>query len=114
MSQALALAARFGRVVLLGSPRGRVEIDPYHHIHSPGVTIIGAHAATTPKVEGVASRWTEQANFELVIDLLATGKLVVEPLVSDRLPASEAIPTYEAIVTRPEEHLGVLFDWQGR
>lgn len=112
VAQALELAARFGRVVLLGSPRGRVEIDPYHHIHSPGVTVIGAHAATTPGAETVASRWTTRANFELVVDLLAAGKLVVAPLVSDRLPAAQAIDVYEAIVTRPEDHLGVLLDWQ--
>jgi 2-desacetyl-2-hydroxyethyl bacteriochlorophyllide A dehydrogenase len=112
VAQALELAARFGRVVLLGSPRGRVEIDPYHHIHSPGVTVIGAHTATTPGVETVASRWTTRANFELVIDLLAAGKLVVAPLVSHRLPASGAFDAYEAIVTRPEDHLGVLLDWR--
>jgi 2-desacetyl-2-hydroxyethyl bacteriochlorophyllide A dehydrogenase len=113
VGQALELAARYGRVVLLGSPRGRVEIDPYHHIHSPGVTIIGAHANTTPGVETVASRWTTRANFELVIDLLADRSLVVEPLVSDRLPAADAFEAYEAIVTHPDKHLGVLLDWRG-
>jgi 2-desacetyl-2-hydroxyethyl bacteriochlorophyllide A dehydrogenase len=112
VAQSLELAARFGRVVLLGSPRGRVEIDPYHHIHSPGVTVIGAHTATTPGTETVASRWTTRANFELVIDLLATGDLRVAPLVSHRLPAAQAFDIYEAIVTRPEDQLGVLLDWQ--
>ena len=36
-----------GRVILLGSPRGRIEIDPYRDIHSKGVSLIGAHANTT-------------------------------------------------------------------
>lgn len=112
VAQSLELAARYGRVILLGSPRGRVEIDPYHHIHSPGVTVIGGHARTTPSVEGIASRWTPRANFELVLNLLAAGRLEVAPLVSHRLPAAEAIATFEALVTRPEEHLGVLFDWR--
>jgi 2-desacetyl-2-hydroxyethyl bacteriochlorophyllide A dehydrogenase len=112
VAQALELAARFGRVVLLGSPRGRVEIDPYHHIHSPGVTVIGAHTATTPGMETIASRWTTRANFELVIELLAAGKLVVAPLVSHRLPAAQAVEVYEALVRRPEDYLGVLLDWR--
>jgi 2-desacetyl-2-hydroxyethyl bacteriochlorophyllide A dehydrogenase len=112
VAQALELAARYGRVVLLGSPRGRVEIDPYHHIHSPGVTVIGAHTATTPGMETIASRWTTRANFELVIDLLAASKLVVAPLVSHRLPAAQAVEVYDAIVSRPEEYLGVLLDWR--
>lgn len=112
VAQAFELAARYGRVVLLGSPRGRVEIDPYANIHSPGVTVIGAHAGTTPGVETIASRWTIQANFELVLDLLANGKLVVGPLISHRLPAAEAVRAYESLVTYPEQYLGVLFDWR--
>ncbi len=112
VAQALELAARYGRVVLLGSPRGRVEIDPYTTIHRPGVTVIGAHAATTPSAESVFSRWTARANFELVLDLMASRNLLADPLVSDRRPAREALATYEVIVTQPEDHLGVLFDWQ--
>jgi 2-desacetyl-2-hydroxyethyl bacteriochlorophyllide A dehydrogenase len=111
VAQAFELAAQYGRIVLLGSPRGRVEIDPYAHIHSPGVTVIGAHVATTPGVETVASRWTARANFALALDLLAHGKLVVGPLISHRLPAADAAGVYEAIVARPDEHLGVLLDW---
>lgn len=87
-------------------------VDPYHHIHSPGVTIIGAHMRTTPGVESVASRWTEPANAQLIVDLLAAGKLVVAPLISHRLPAAEAVAAYEGIVTRPEAYLGVLLDWR--
>jgi threonine dehydrogenase-like Zn-dependent dehydrogenase len=111
VAQSLQSVARYGRVVLLGSPRGRVEIDPYHNIHSLGVTIIGAHANTTPGVETIASRWTVRANLQLVVDLLAADKLVVGPLISHRLRAEEAPATYEAIVARPEDHLGVLFGW---
>lgn len=112
VAQALALAATYGKVVLLGSPRGRVEIDPYHHIHSPGVTVIGAHMRTTPGVENVASRWTEPANAQLIMNLLAANKLVVAPLISHRVPMAEALATYEGIVTHPEEYLGVLLDWR--
>ena len=112
VAQALALAAVYGKVVLLGSPRGRVEIDPYHHIHSPGVTVIGAHMRTTPGIENVASRWTEPANAQLIIDLLAANKLVVDPLISHRLPVAEALATYEGLVTHPEGYLGVLLDWR--
>jgi 2-desacetyl-2-hydroxyethyl bacteriochlorophyllide A dehydrogenase len=112
VAQALQTVARFGRVVLLGSPRGRVEIDPYHWIHSPGVTVIGAHAMTTPATEGFFSRWTLKANFELALGLLADGTLRLEPLVTHRRPASEAVQVYERIVTNPEDQLGVLLDWR--
>jgi threonine dehydrogenase-like Zn-dependent dehydrogenase len=112
VAQSLALAAVYGKVVLLGSPRGRVEIDPYHHIHSPGVTVIGAHTRTTPGLESVASRWTEPANAQLIVDLLAARKLVVAPLISHRPSAAEALAVFESIVTRPEDYLGVVLDWR--
>lgn len=35
-----------GRVVLLGSPRQVMEIDPYTDIHRKGLTVIGAHVDT--------------------------------------------------------------------
>lgn len=36
INHALQAARKLGRVVLLGSPRGRVEIDPYTDIHRKG------------------------------------------------------------------------------
>ena len=112
VAQSLQAAARHGRVILLGSPRGKVEIDPYHWIHSPGVTVIGAHANTTPSAESIHSRWTLAANFELAIDLLSDGTLKLEPLVTHRRSASEAGLVFESLVERPEEQLGVLLDWR--
>lgn len=112
VAQSLQAAARYGRVILLGSPRGKVEIDPYHWIHSPGVTVIGAHTMTTPGSETIHSRWTLAANFELAIGLLSEGTLKLEPLVTHRRPAADAADVYENIVARPEEQLGVLLDWR--
>lgn len=111
VAQTLTLAAPFGRVVLLGSPRGRVELDPYTHIHRPGVTIIGAHELTTPRAETIHSRWTAQQNLELVLALLARNDLAVEPVVSHRLPATAATALYADLDRQPDAYLGVTLDW---
>ncbi len=34
-------------------------------------------------------RWTENRNFQTILDFLAAGKLVVKPLVTDRVPLAE-------------------------
>jgi threonine dehydrogenase-like Zn-dependent dehydrogenase len=44
---ALQAAADLGRVILLGSPRGKAEIDVYRDIHRKGVSLIGAHGRTS-------------------------------------------------------------------
>ncbi|HEV7213764.1 MAG TPA: zinc-binding alcohol dehydrogenase [Chloroflexota bacterium] len=111
VEQALTLTADYGRVVLLGSPRGTVQIDPYTSIHRPGVTIVGAHERTTPRQATIFSSWTPQHNLELVLRLLASDDLRVAPLVSHRLPASTAPQVYARLIQQPGDYLGVVLDW---
>ncbi|TKB65782.1 MAG: dehydrogenase [Nitrospira sp.] len=40
-------------------------------------------------------RWTEQRNFEAILDMLADGRLNVEPLISHRFPFEQATQAYE-------------------
>ncbi len=42
-------------------------------------------------------RWTEQRNFEAVLELMAAGSLDVEPLISHRYPIEEALDGYARI-----------------
>ncbi len=53
-------------------------------------------------------RWTEQRNFEAVLELMRAGRLVVEPLVSLRLPFTEALGAYERL---GEGQLAIIFDY---
>jgi len=42
-------------------------------------------------------RWTEQRNFHAVMDLMADGKLVVEPLITHRYSFDDALSGYQAV-----------------
>ena len=54
-------------------------------------------------------RWTEGRNFEAVVDLLASGKLKIAPLITHRFPIEKAAEAYEIITgKRQEPFLGVL------
>ena len=52
-------------------------------------------------------RWTEQRNFEAVLDMLAGGQLQMAPLVSHRFGIAEAERAY-AVVGGAEPSLGIL------
>ncbi len=52
-------------------------------------------------------RWTEQRNFEAVLDMLAEGRLDVGPLVSHRFGIAEAERAY-AVVGGSEPSLGIV------
>jgi predicted dehydrogenase/threonine dehydrogenase-like Zn-dependent dehydrogenase len=57
-------------------------------------------------------RWTEQRNFEAVLDMMAYGSMDVKPLISHRFPIEEAERAYE-IVGESEPFLGILLEYPG-
>ena len=42
-------------------------------------------------------RWTEQRNFEAVLDLMEEGKLIVDPLITHRFGFDDALTGYQAV-----------------
>ena len=57
-------------------------------------------------------RWTEQRNFEAVLDMMASGRLDVAPLISHRFAIQEAEKAY-AVVGGNEPSLGILLAYSG-
>ena len=57
-------------------------------------------------------RWTEQRNFQAVLDALAKGSLLTKPLISHSFPISQATAAYE-LLSSPEPSLGILLQYSG-
>jgi predicted dehydrogenase len=57
-------------------------------------------------------RWTEQRNFEAVLDMLADRRLDVKPLISHRFSIDEAERAYE-LVGGSVPSLGILLEYPG-
>lgn len=55
-------------------------------------------------------RWTEQRNFEAVLDLMASGALDVEPLVTHRFEVERAAEAME-LLTSGEPSMGILINY---
>lgn len=108
---ALEAAAEMGRVVLMGSPRGRVEIDPYTDIHRKGISVMGAHARVTPSVATPSNPFTAERNRQTALTLSADGSLVVDGLISHHITPSEAPATYRSLAERVPGFMGVIIDW---
>lgn len=54
-------------------------------------------------------RWTEQRNFEAVLDMMATGVLDVEPLITHRFAIDNALEAYKCLDDRTS--LGIVLDY---
>lgn len=55
-------------------------------------------------------RWTEQRNFEAVLDMMATGQIDVKPLISHRFDIADAEAAY-AVVSGGEPSLGIVLNY---
>lgn len=55
-------------------------------------------------------RWTEQRNFEAVLDMLASGQLDVKPLITHRFSFEDAQQAYQAL-TEDKNGLGILLHY---
>lgn len=57
-------------------------------------------------------RWTEGRNFQAVVELMESGKLNVEPLISHHFDIEDGVKAYEVITgKRKEPFLGVLLKY---
>ncbi len=57
-------------------------------------------------------RWTEQRNFEAVLDMMASGQLDVKPLITHRFDFENATEAYETL-SSDKTALGILLEYKG-
>ena len=56
-------------------------------------------------------RWTEQRNFEAILDMMATGKIDVKPLISKRVAFEDAEAAYMDL-SKHNTNLGILLEYK--
>ena len=112
------LCARSGRVVLVGSPRGECEADVtaflnHFHLWRPhgDLTLVGSHEWRVPARPTDYARHSQVGNVGLLAGLMATGRLITDPLLTDVFAPEHAAEAYAALRDDGETHLGVVFDW---
>jgi len=100
----LKAVAEKGRVVLLGSARAKMEFDPYFDIHRKGVRVIGAHERSV--AAGVRER-----DVSFIFNLLEKGRVKVEPLITHRMPFTDAKKAYDGLLNEKDKYLAVLLEY---
>jgi predicted dehydrogenase/threonine dehydrogenase-like Zn-dependent dehydrogenase len=57
--------------------------------------------------------WTEQRNMQAVLELMASGRYDISPLISHRFKIENAEAAYELIEKGSEPYFGILLDYNG-
>ncbi|MCZ6636443.1 MAG: zinc-binding alcohol dehydrogenase [bacterium] len=108
---AVKLPCLAGRLVALGSPRGTVEMDFLADVHLREISILGAHQPKTPDQDHLYYRWSKDRDRDLVLRLMAAGKLPIEDLITHVSKPEPCQEIYTMLADHPKEVLGVVFDW---
>lgn len=118
VTQAARMCRKRGRIVLVGVTGLELNrADFYEKELSFQVSCSYGPGRYDPNYEDKGQdyplgfvRWTEQRNFEAVLDMLASGQLDVKPLITHRFAFEEAPKAYEAL-TADKTGLGMLLQY---
>ncbi|MBQ7010569.1 MAG: zinc-binding alcohol dehydrogenase [Clostridia bacterium] len=82
---ALDCMAKFGRVALLGCTRDKnFSIDYYQKVHSPGISLIGAHTRARPDHDSYPGYFTERDDIIAVLRLISANRLSFKSLIPEQ------------------------------
>jgi predicted dehydrogenase/threonine dehydrogenase-like Zn-dependent dehydrogenase len=118
VSQAAQMCRKRGRIVLVGVTGLELNrSDFYEKEISFQVSCSYGPGRYDPHYEDKGQdyplgfvRWTEQRNFEAVLDMMAAGSLDMRPLVSHRFPIESAAEAYDVLAS-PQKSLGILIHY---
>jgi len=87
--------------------RGQIVLQGYY----PGKTAMDLGDLSCKRPIIAVPCANELANHEYAHRLILGGLLQIDPLITHRVPAKDAPATYQMILDRPSEFLGIVFDW---
>jgi 2-desacetyl-2-hydroxyethyl bacteriochlorophyllide A dehydrogenase len=113
--ESVALTRRLGEVIMLGTPRRKMQLNPSPHLwqaHMKGVRLKGAlRCLFYPLHPRSYSRYSVADDLRQILQLMAEGRLTVEPLHTDTFKPEECQEAYRHIQKAGDRSLGVLFEW---
>src|SRR5262249_3397012 len=112
---AMTLACDGGQVVVVGSPRGRAkEVNFYDDLHRRYLEVTGAHGNMLfePAHTRLAGAWSINKAQHWLLAGLASGRLGLAGLVTQRIAPADLGAAYEGLLKKKEEFLGVTVSWK--
>ena len=112
--QALRATAAHGQIIILGSPRVRVDgnlTELLSDTHLRWITIRGALEWCVPMYPDIGNRTSQWSKQQTIFDWMARGELHVAPLISHRLKPERIKQAYDGLLNEPNVYTGVVLDW---
>ncbi len=111
---AMSLACDAGQVVVVGSPRGKVDgVNFYDDLHRRYIEVTGAHGNMLfePAHTRLAGAWGIDKAQAWLLAMLHTGRVSLEGLVTHRIEPEGVGAAYDGLLNKKDEYLGVTVKW---
>jgi 2-desacetyl-2-hydroxyethyl bacteriochlorophyllide A dehydrogenase len=109
VQMALKVVNEHGEVLLLGSTRGKVELDVYKLIHRKFSTLSGVHENRYPKFGEGDSQYAFGSK---VIEGLMQNTLRVDGFITDHIRPDQIGQAYHWLLDDKDNHLGIVIHWE--
>jgi threonine dehydrogenase-like Zn-dependent dehydrogenase len=120
--QALALARDYTRIALMGiyrqPPPTDLALDLFHQafdfpskFHYKKIQIVGCGYDPETIAEPLPRMATREGNFAYALEQAGRGRLALDKLVTDVVPADQIGPILERFADGDRSMVGVVFDW---
>lgn len=117
--QAASISRKRGRIILIGTTGLKLSRDDFYEkeltfqvscSYGPGRYDEAYEDGGNDYPIGFV-RWTEQRNFEAVLQLFADQAINIDDMISKRFELDEAVKAY-GLIQKPNDLLGVIFTYQ--
>ncbi len=112
VASALEYVNQQGEVVLLGSTRGKVELDVYKQIHRKATMLVGAHESRYPRFGSGADRTSHHFFSTDVLSMIGGQIIKVAPFITDTVSPARVHEAYQMLLDDADTHLGILIKWE--
>ena len=110
--QALDSASMNGRVIILGTPYGKVTFDIFKQLDYRDISLWGCHQPNNLTQETIFYPWSKLKERQLILQLISKGYLKVDSLITHRLDVQKAPVGYHELIKSKEDTVGVVLLWQ--
>lgn len=108
---AMQAAGDRGKVMLLGSPPGTVELGLQVELLRHELDIRGVYGEGLEDNPHPRFPWTRRRNRRAIMRLVAEGRLRVDHLISHVVEPEEAAQLYQNVLAGTSGWMSILFDW---
>jgi 2-desacetyl-2-hydroxyethyl bacteriochlorophyllide A dehydrogenase len=111
---AMSLACDAGQVIVVGSPRGKVDaVNFYDDLHRRYIEVSGAHGNMLfePAHTRLAGAWDIHKAQRWLLRQLASGRLSLAGLITHTIAPEQLGDAYEGLLKDKDHYLGVLVKW---